>query len=68
MTMAEAVASEIENMEILDDMEGQTSNGFCRKVLYSTLWEWPARYSKLKLIGTGAYGQVCSGRTVGMGY
>ncbi|KAI4883518.1 hypothetical protein NFI96_019978 [Prochilodus magdalenae] len=34
--------------------------GFTREEINSTVWEVPEKYVRLKQIGTGAYGTVCS--------
>ncbi|XP_024231187.1 mitogen-activated protein kinase 13 isoform X2 [Oncorhynchus tshawytscha] len=39
-------------------MESQTQ--YTREEINSTIWEVPEKYTRLKQIGTGAYGSVCS--------
>jgi len=63
------MASELENVENLVDMEEKSEGGsFSKITLNGTVWEWPSRYSKLNHIGSGAYGQVCAAEDSSSGW
>ena len=45
-------------LEFMSDMDDRDGAVFSREEINKTVWEVPEKYTRLKQIGTGAYGSV----------